>query len=58
MMMPDDLNAIGRSSCTMTVVKMKMLRVPRIEELDHVVEITIMIAGDQNQLAKSAQLFD
>ena len=42
----------------MTVVKMKMLRLPRLNERNRALEMSIMVTGDQDQLAKPAQLFD
>ena len=57
-MMPDDLNAIGFSERTMTVMEMKMLRLPRIEELDLTGKMPIVVAANQDQFAKAAEPFD
>jgi hypothetical protein len=58
MMMPDDLNAIGCPDRTMTVTKVKMVRLPRIEELDLTGEMPIVVATNQDQFAKAAEPFD
>jgi hypothetical protein len=42
----------------MTVVKMEMLRLPRIEKLDPVGDMPIMVTGNQDQLAKTVESFD
>ena len=42
----------------MTVVKMKMVRLPCIDQLNPAGEMPIVIAANQDQLARAAELFD
>ena len=47
MIMTDDLNAVRTIDRTMTMMKMKSLRCPRIHQLNNGTEFVIMVACDQ-----------
>ena len=56
--MTDDLHAVRTIERTMTMMKMKSLRLPRIHQSNNGTEFVIMVACDQENVAISADLLD
>ena len=56
--MTDDLHAVRTIERTMTMMKMKSLRLPRIHQSNNGTEFVVMVACDQEHVAISAELLD
>ena len=56
--MTDDLDAVRAIDHAMAMVKMKSFRCPRINQINHVGELVIMIACNQQNVAIPAKPLD
>src|SRR5206468_7110723 len=56
MMMPDDLNAIPRFRRAVAMVKIEIVRLPGFHHLDFGAERSIVVAGDDDDLAAQRQV--
>ncbi len=56
--MTDNLDAVLAIDHAMAMVKMKSFRCPRINQINHVAEIVIMIARNQQNVAIAAKSLD
>ena len=54
-MVPDDLNAIARCGETMTMMKMELLCLPRLDHFDGAAQFSIVISRHDNRLAHFAK---
>ncbi|MEY2556867.1 MAG: hypothetical protein QOE34_292 [Verrucomicrobiota bacterium] len=57
-MMSDNLDSLGGRNRTMTVMKMKALRFPGIEEFKRAAQLPIVISRDHDRLTKLPELFE
>ena len=56
--MTDDLDAVRAIDHAMAMVKMKSFRCPRINQINHVAELMIMVACNQQNVAIAAKSLD